>query len=243
MPYRRLPNTDSSRLKALETALKKGQDIPPFNLAFSQSSYQKVQSFLPLWQKSLIENKTTFNVQIKNNKEYLKKLKKAKIYISHFIQVINMGIIRGELHENIKNYYKLPVNNKKIPSLNTENDIIHWGENIIKGERKRKIEGHNPITNPTIAIVKVHYDNFIEAYNFQKTLQKNHTRTLQNIASLRKNADEIILHIWNDVESFFNNLSEEKKRIEAQKYGITYVYRKNELGRIQLFKDDFQQTI
>jgi len=243
MPYRRLPNTDSSRLKALEISLKKGQDIPPFNLAFSQSSYQKVQSFLPLWQKSLIENKTTFNVQIKNNKEYLKKQKKAKIYISHFIQVINMGIIRGELPASIKNYYKLPIDDKKIPSLNTENDIIYWGENTILGETKRKMEGHSPITNPTIAIVKVHYDNFIEAYKFQKTLQKNHARTLQNIASLRKNADEIILHIWNDVESFFNNLSEDQKRIEAQKYGITYVYRKNELGKIQLFKDDFQQTI
>lgn len=239
MPYRRLPNTDSSRLKALETALKMGKKIPPFKLAFSQKSYQKIQSFLPLWQKSLIENKNTYNIQIKNNKEYQKKLKKAKLYISHFIQVVNMAIIRGELSEDIKNYYQLALNERKTPSLNTENEILSWGEKIIDGETKRKIQGHSPITNPTIAMVKVHFDNFLESNKFQKTLKKNHTRTLQNITSLRESADDIILNIWNDVENYLNKLPEEEKRLEAQKYGITYIYRKNELGKINLIKDNF----
>ncbi|MDA3780486.1 MAG: hypothetical protein PF487_09770 [Bacteroidales bacterium] len=239
MPYRRLPNTDSSRLKALEKALQKGKKIPPFNLAFSQNSYQKVQSFLPIWQKSIIENNNTYNIQIKNNKDYLIKLKKAKLYISHFIQVINMAIVRGELSENIKENYNLPIEEKKIPALNTENEILYWGEKIISGETKRKMQGHSPISNPTIAVVKVHYDNFMEAYKFQKTLKRNHGRTLQNIASLRKDADDIILKIWNDVEAYYNELPEEQKRIEAQKYGIIYIYRKNEIGKIQLLKDDF----
>lgn len=39
MPYRRLPNTDAARLKALRNALTKGEEIPPFKLAFPQSLY------------------------------------------------------------------------------------------------------------------------------------------------------------------------------------------------------------
>ena len=29
MPYRRLPNTDAARLKALKIALEKGEEVPP----------------------------------------------------------------------------------------------------------------------------------------------------------------------------------------------------------------------
>ncbi len=238
MPYRRLPNTDNSRLKALNTALAKGKELPPFKLAFSQGSYRRLQAILPKWEKSLTEYKNTYSIQIKNNKEYVKKLKKAKLYISHFIQVVNMAIIRGEMKEETRSYYGLDKESKRLPSLNTENDILKWGEQLVEGEKKRKMQGHSPVTNPTIAVVKVNYDNFIEAYKFQKTLQKNHARALDHISSLRPEADEIIVNIWNEVEDTFKDLLEDVKRERAQEYGVVYVYRKNELGRISLFPEE-----
>ena len=238
MPYRRLPNTDNSRLKALNTALAKGKELPPFKLAFSQGSYRRLQAILPKWEKSLTEYKNTYSIQIKNNKEYVKKLKKAKLYISHFIQVVNMAITRGEMKEETRSYYGLDKESKRLPSLNTENDILKWGEQLVEGEKKRKMQGHSPVTNPTIAVVKVNYDNFIEAYKFQKTLQKNHARALDHISSLRPEADEIIVNIWNEVEDTFKDLPEDVKRERAQEYGVVYVYRKNELGRISLFPEE-----
>lgn len=238
MPYRRLPNTDNSRLKALNIALAKGKELPPFKLAFSQSSYRKLQALLPKWEKALTEYKNTYAIQIKNNKEYLKKLKKAKLYISHFIQVVNMAITRGEMKEETRSYYGMDKESNRLPSLNTENDILKWGEQLVEGERKRKMQGHSPVTNPTIAVVKVNYDNFIEAYKFQKTLQKNHARALDHISNLRPEADEVIVNIWNEVEDTFKDLPEDVKRERAQEYGVVYVYRKNELGRISLFPEE-----
>jgi len=52
MPYRRLPNTDSARIKALKAAYKKGKELPPFKLAFSQSTFVKVELFINSCQKS-----------------------------------------------------------------------------------------------------------------------------------------------------------------------------------------------
>ena len=179
MPYRRLPNTDSSRLKALKRAISKGKNLTPMDLAFKQGTFQRVRSFLPKWENVTIEHKTTYDIQIKNNKEYLKKLKKVKLYISHFIQVINMAIVRGELQQAVRIFYGIEEDNSKLPSLSTEMDVIDLGKKLIEGEMKRKMQGNSPITNPTIAVVKVHYDNFIEAYKFQKMLQKNHTRALK----------------------------------------------------------------
>ena len=54
--------------------------------------------------------------------------------------------------------------NKTRPPL-TETEVIDWGKRLIDGEVKRKMNGNSPITNPTIAVVRVHYDNFIEANN------------------------------------------------------------------------------
>jgi len=238
MPYRRLPNTDNSRLKALNRALKKGKELPPMDLAYKQSTFQRVHSFLPKWEKAMTEYKNTYDIQTKNNKEYLKKLKKAKLYISHFIQVLNMAIVRGELKPSVRASFGLESFESKVPSLNTETNVIEWGNKLISGSTERKMKGHTPITNPTIAVVRVHYDNFLEAYNFQKTLQKNHSRALNHLAELRDEADDIILNVWNEVEDTFISLPDDLKRQKAQEYGVVYVYRKNEIGRISLFKND-----
>jgi len=237
MPYRRLPNTDSSRLKAIQIAYKKGKETNPMDLAFKQGTFQRVQSFMPKWDKVMTEHKTTYDIQIKNNKEYLKKYKKAKLYISHFIQVVNMAIVRGELQPSVKSFYGLEEDFTKLPSLNTETEIIDWGKKIIDGETSRKMQGLTPITNPTIALVKVHYDSFIEAFKFQKMLQKNHARALGSLAELRAEIDDIILNVWNEVEDHFSELPEDIKRDKAQDYGVVYVYRKNEIGRISLFRN------
>lgn len=238
MPYRRLPNTDSSRLKALSIAKLKGKELTPMDLAYKQGTFQHVRSFFPKWEKSITEHKTTYDIQIKNNKEYLKKLKKARLYISHFIQVINMAIIRGELKNSTRTLFGIEENNSRLPSLSTELEVIDMGKILIEGAMKRKMRGNTPITNPTIALVKVHYDDFLEAYKFQKMLQKNHSRALNNLAELRAEADSIILNVWNEVENSYKELPEDLKREKAQEYGLAYVYRKNELGRISLIKDN-----
>lgn len=239
MPYRRLPNTDSARFKALMCAQIKGKELPPFKLAFSQATLRKVLGFIPQYEKSMLEFKGTYSNQVKKNKEYIMVLKRAKLYISHFIQVLNMGIIRGELPPSTKKYFLLEDGENKVPVLNTEQSVIDWGERIIKGETQRKAEGLAPITNPSIALVMVRYEKFLDAYKFQKTLQKDNKRALDKLTDLRKEADEIIVNIWNEVEETFKDLPDDVKRENSAEYGLVFVYRKNEIKKINFF--DTQQ--
>lgn len=229
MPYRRLPNTDTARFKALSTANQKGKELPPFKLAFSQSTFQRVQSFLPLFEKSMRETKQAYQNQVKKNKDYLRVQKKAKLYISHFIQVVNMAIMRGDLPETERQFFGMREDLHKLPLLNAEADIIKWGEKLIHGENLRKAKALSPITNPTIAVVRVRYEQFLDTYKFQKTLQKNYHRHQEHLASMRKQADDIILHVWNEVEKHFAELPDSERRTQAEVYGISYVFRKNEM--------------
>jgi hypothetical protein len=234
MPYRRLPNTDAARYKALSIAYTKGREIPPFKLAFKQNTFQLVQTFLPSFEKSMYEAKQAYSNQVKKNKEYLRVLKKAKLYISHFIQVVNMAIQRGDLPFSERTYFGMSDSMTKLPLLNSESDVITWGEKLIHGEDLRRAKGLSPITNPTIALVRVRYEQFLDGYKFQKTLQKNSQRSQEFLAGLRKEADKIIVRIWNEVEETFAKMSEDEKRLHANVYGVSYVFRKNEVKKIKV---------
>lgn len=184
----------------------------------------------------MLNYKATYNVQIEKSKDYNVLVKKAKIYISHFIQVVNMAIARGELPEKTRTLYGMDIDEQKVPSLNTEKDLIEWGKKLIDGEAKRIMSGQQPVTNPTIAVVKVRYENFVESYNHQKILQQNTQRMQNELETLRKKADEIILNIWNEVETSFKELPDDLKREKCTDYGLVYVYRKNELKGLQLLE-------
>ena len=228
MPYRRLPNTDAARLKALETVLKKGEKTPMSELALSQATLQKARYFLPTFKQALIVYDQTFTNQVQKGKDYTESMRKAKMYVSHFIQVLNLAISRGELKPAVRKHYGLKINEKRMPSLNTENEILQWGENIIKGEAERLQTGGHPITNPTIALVKVRFEDFKRAHQNQKQLQEISNRALGKIAELRQQADQIILSVWNEVESKYLPLEPEKRREKAKEYGVVYVFRQNE---------------
>ena len=236
MPYRRLPNTDSARLKSLKSAHDKGKDVPPFKLAFSPTSFRKIQSILPGFETAIHEHRNSLNIQAEKNKEYQKRLKKARLYISHFIQVINMAITRGDLVPETRGFFGLEEGEKKVPSLNTEEEVISWGQRLIDGEQKRRVRGLSPITNPTIAVLKVHYDKFMEYHNYQKSLKNRSQRAQEKLNETRTNVDNVIQQIWNEVENTFSDLPEEMKREKASEYGLVYVFRKNELGNVNLFQ-------
>ena len=229
MPYRRLPNTDAARLKAMKVAFEKGKEVPPGKMAYSAKALVRLQKFLPLFEHSIILQRQSIVSQNKKTREYNEIVRKSRIYLTHFIRVMNMAIFRGDLPSETRAYFGLATNESAMPSLNNENDLLTWGRRIIEGEEFRIRKGGSPITNPTIAVVKVRFEKFIEAYNFHKSLIKKTLDNTERIADLRREADDIILQIWNEVEASHNSFPEGVKKKESENYGLVYFYRKKEL--------------
>jgi hypothetical protein len=234
MPYRRLPNTDTARIKAMRTALEKGKELPPNKLAFSSKTIVRLQKFLPQFDHNFQLYRQALASQNKKSKDYNEILRKARIYLTHFIRVMNMAIFRGELPAETRAYFGLATDESTVPSLNTENELMSWGRRIIDGEAFRIQKGGSPITNPTIAVVKVRFENFIEAWNYHNTLTKRTSDYIEKNNKLRKEADEIILQLWNEVENTHNSFPEESRKILSEEYGLVYFYRKGELNKIKI---------
>jgi hypothetical protein len=213
----------------MKTALEKGKELPPYKMAYSSRTVVRLQRFLPLFEHSIQLQRQSMASQSKKSKDYNEALKKAKIYLTHFIKVMNMAICRGDLPTEIRAFYGLTTNELTLPSLNTENELISWGRRIIEGEEFRLRKGGSPITNPTIAVVKVRFENFLDADNFHRTLVKKTLDYTERTADMRKEADEIILQIWNEVEASLSTTPEDLRQKESEEYGLVYFYRKNEL--------------
>jgi len=241
MPYRRLPNTDVARLRAIEAGLELGKRTAVPKLAFSQQTLERLQVFYPNFLGSIRQLNISKQNQFDRSKEYSEIFRKAKLYLSHFLQVVNFAIARGEMKPEVIEFYGLKMNSKATPPLNLEAHILTWGERIIEGEQKRVMKGGSPIYSPSIALVKVHYEEFKEAYHHQKMLQNITNRASVKVAELREQADEMIQTMWNEVENSMTHLSDDERREKAAQYGIVYVFRASEQKKSEV--ESLQQSI
>jgi len=212
----------------MQTAVEQCSRTNVPDLAFSIKTKNEAETFLPSFEAAHHEYLMCLANQVAAGKKYQSQIKMAKLYISHFIQVLNFSVIRNEIKPELKRMYGLEPFNYSVPDLNTESALLHRGDKIITGEQERIRQGGAPIYNPAIAKVRVHYDIFKDGGIAQKTFQRSTNRTLEQLATLRKSADEIILEIWNQVEDYYKTYPEAKRRELCEAYGLRYYFRKNE---------------
>lgn len=229
MPYRRLPNTDQARIRALKAVVVKGDTYNVYDLAVSLKTLTEARNFLTKFEAAQAYYTECFERQSVAGRKHQANVKTARLYISHFIQVLNLAVIRSEVRTAHKDYYGLDKSNNNVPDLSTESALAEWGRKIVDGESKRISQGGIPIYNPTIAKVRVHYDIFMDSYEKQKNLQALTARSLDVLASMRAAADNLILDIWNQVEKKFEEVVPNEKRLDlCRAYGVIYYYRTSE---------------
>lgn len=228
MPYRRLPNTDQARVRALKAAVEKGDMYNVRELAISLKTLSEARNFLRKFEAAQIYYIQCYENQARASRKHQSNVKTARLYISHFIQVLNLAVLRDEIKTAHKDLYGLPEANI-VPDLLSEASLAEWGKKIIEGEKKRTAQGGIPIYNPTIARVKVHYDIFMDSYERQKNYQALTNRSLDALAAMRDRADELILDIWNQVEARYQDVTPNEVRLErCRDYGLIYYYRNSE---------------
>lgn len=231
MPYRRLPKTDQARIRSLKAIVRKGDSEVEEETPLSLSIIYKARNLLSRMEPAQMHYKQCYDAQSLSSKKHQQNVKKARMYVSHFIQVFNMSVMRGEIKSVMKEMYGLPKGNI-LPDLISETNLIEWGKKIIEGEQRRTSQGGIPLYNPTISKVKVYYDIFVESHERQKNSQKITARSLDAISQMREEADSIILEAWNQIEKFFEVIVSSDKRLDkCREYGVIYYYRKGEIDK------------
>lgn len=233
MPYRRLPTTDKARIRALEAALEMASEMEAENLAFSKSTLYELKNVKTAFENHLKHYEFDAKIESEKNGEYRVSLERARLYVSHFMQILYMGIEREELKNEILSFYGLQDLSMKLPALNTESEILGWGTKLIDGEKKRMQNGGSPIYNPSIALVKVKVEDFKDVAVYQHNLKRNTLRSYDKLQEIRKTTNDFISSLWTEIEENFADNSSKHKRQKAQEYGVVYVFRRHEKKKLQ----------
>ncbi|MDD7045685.1 MAG: hypothetical protein SPF62_07740 [Prevotella sp.] len=235
MPYRRLPKTDTARLKTLKTLL--GNDSI-YTARERFLDWKVLNSAQPLYDRLLTaaeQYRMCFNAQVRNSDKIDKLQRRATMYVSHFLQVLFMTIERGEIKRPLLSLYGLDEAATALPAINTMEGLGRWAEKTIEGEKQRIARGGRPIYNPTIGMVATHYDIFREAYQAQRLLQERTQRAQDELKAIRPEVDAVILELWNQIEAHYADLPAEERFKAATRLGVVYYNRRNEHFN---FKDD-----
>ena len=233
MPYRRLPTTDKARLRALEASLEMASGVEAENMAFSKQTLYELKNVKTTFDNHLKHYEFDANIESEKNSQYKAYMENARLYVSHFIQILYMNIEREELKSEILSFYGLQDFNFKTPSLNTESEVLEWGTKLIDGEKKRMQNGGSPIYNPSIALVKVKVEDFKDVAVYQQNLKRNTLRSYDKLQEVRKTTNDFISRLWTEIEEHFYESTSKHKRQMAQEYGVVYVFRRNEKKKLK----------
>ena len=84
------------------------------------------KNFLAIFEKQQLHYQQALENQVNANKRYQQIIYNARLYISHFIQVFNLSVIRGDIKKEI-NFSINWTRSAQMSRPSTENDLLHWG--------------------------------------------------------------------------------------------------------------------
>lgn len=215
-------------MHALCRAVQTANEADFSQQVISYRTLTEAQKLLMVFENQVSQYHANFQSKVNANKQYRHVVGNARMYISHFIQVLNLAVIRGEIKKEQKLLYQLKPDEHVLPDISTEDDLLYWGEKIIAGEEERIRQGGFPIYNPNINKVKVYYDIFKEQQVSQSIHKKTVGRVYEDLGGLREQVDVMILDIWNQVEEHYRDCLPYERLKNCQAYGLIYYYRTGE---------------
>lgn len=144
MPYRRLPKTDSARLKALKTLLENNEIYTVRNRFIDWKLLNRAQPLHDRLLTATEQYKISMSSQVQNARKMDGLQHRASMYLSHFLQVLLMSADRGEIKRSQLPLYGLDERTTALPNLKTTDGLLKWGPIVIEGEKARQKKGGVP---------------------------------------------------------------------------------------------------
>lgn len=228
MPYRRLPKTDVTRLRALKTLLENDNIYTIRDRFIDWQTLNRAQSVYDKLYAACEQLKLSRLSQRRNTAKADKMIRNASLYVSHFIQVLLMAVERGEIRRSHLRLYGIEEDATSMPDFKSTERLIEWGERIVKGEKERIKLGGRPISNPSIGMVSTHLDVFKDAYMQQRKMVERTSNDLSRVQDIRPEADDVLLELWNQIEKHFESLPPDERLDRCRALGVIYYYRRKE---------------
>lgn len=223
MPRRLLPNSNPTRNNALKAVNDMKAVTPPADVPLTPATVTRFDAFYPTYKTHFLAVQVALSAQSALTNQ-IKTAKQAAAWIvADFIDAMQNAVRRGKFDASVRGMYGLPVTHPLRPAIETEQQILSWGEQVHDGETARIAAGGAPITFPSLAEVDAAVTNF-KNLNLQQAAAKsaydNAQETLQNDNT---EADKLILKLWNEIEAAYDTGDKPSTRRKARDWGVVYI--------------------
>jgi hypothetical protein len=208
MPSRRLPNTISAVIRTLTTARDAWAQYPAARL-ITAAHWAKLDpnaappSQLTVFLKEAGDIPAALAAQAPLTDVFQKGLARLTLYVSHFHQVYDLGVTRGDFTAGGRAYYDRDVSATTLPDLSTASAVLEAAAKIGPGEAKRAAAegaGYKPMARPSADEVAALHATVKAEYDASQSAQAFTDQQQNELAALYPDAQKLAVSICNTVE-------------------------------------------
>ena len=221
---RKIPNTIVGRQMAMSKAKKKEDSAKtPSDNILSDATSQRLEDDLAAYNKgikAIVLAKTAYRRAVELA---IPQRSILKTYITSYHDSLNSCINRGTILPSARVFYALDVTNKRLPKMASDDELLLAGELVLSGDLLRIKDGGIAMSGPTIAAYTLVYNKakpLIEAINSTLTDYKT---TTTNLRLQITEIDDLIKHIWNEVEGYYSLIFPSSRRVLCRLWGVRYI--------------------
>lgn len=216
---RRLENSGVGIWRAIRVAKNKKDHPPSYGNILSSATSTRVDSTYTALNTA--RNTLAAKIFLSTQATKVKNAAQAKLQMinSHYIQVFNFMIDEEIFPKEYRSFFNRPVTSGAVPLQRNGDDVKQLAEDIITGEAAMIAAGGTALLFPTVANVTA----ALTAYNTAATTQSNAKEETdiaeEALAALMPDARKVMVKVWDEVETYFNEETIESRRVNAREWG------------------------
>lgn len=238
MPSRRLPNSMPAVIRTLKTARDEWKNTPnAADRALSADQWSKLDdsvpaSFLNRLLKEASDVDLALAAQAPLSDQFGQVYARLTLFVSHFHQVLDMGIARGAFAAGARGYYGRDIGATAIPDLSNQIAVMEAAESIVTGEAARATAegaGYVAMALPSAAEVATLRTQFLAVRNSREQAVVRTDREREELQALYNEAQALAVDICDTVEFFYRKDPDDgSRRTKCERWGVVYHFEPSE---------------
>jgi hypothetical protein len=230
MPFRQLPNTDATRITALDALLQKAGLVPEAERPYPAALHTQLTTLGAQFKLEAQQAGTALSAQSTATTQATLDFLALQMVVSHYLQVFNLGVARGTFPRAARAHYQLDISSAALPDLATQADVTLWAGRIVEGEAARlaATPGAPAMAMPSAAEVQTAAAAYAASSALQSEKKDTYDDEQEDVAALRPAADKLIKDIWDNIEFTYRNDPGPGKRRKCREWGLVYITRPGE---------------
>jgi hypothetical protein len=238
MPSRRLPNSMPAVIRTLKAARDAHKNTPvAADRAISADHWTKLDdsvpaSFLNRLLKEASDVDLALAAQAPLSSQFSQVYARLTLFVSHFHQVLDMGIARGTFAAGARGYYGRDIGSTTIPDLSNQTAVMEAAELVVTGEAARftaEAAAHVPMALPSAAEVATLRTQFLSLRNQREQAVVKTDREREELMALYTEAQILAVDICDTVEFFYRKDPDAgSRRTKCERWGVVYHFEPGE---------------